>query len=203
LAAHYDVTIITVSPNAHPQALAVLEKTLAGDNKLLACWYCDIGALNQIMIIRDGTDAAASLAWRQAALSDKNPFGIRELIAAMTMDTYVPFDVMAPLKPGSFGPCYEVRTYTLKYDGLAATAALWREWVPKRQTVSPVLAAMSAVTGPAIRFMHIWPYPSLDERVRLRTKAVTDGVWPPPGGPTLLASQQSDIYLPAPFSPMK
>jgi hypothetical protein len=62
---------------------------------------------------------------------------------------------------------------------------------------------MTAVSGPVIRFMHIWPYPSLNDRARLREKAVADGVWPPPGGPTLLASQQSDIYLPAPFSPMK
>ncbi len=133
----------------------------------------------------------------------KNPFGIGEIITAITMDTYVSFDFMPVLKPAALGPCFEVRSYTLKYDGLAATAELWREWVPRRMTVSPVLAAMTAVTGAAIRFMHIWPYPSLDERVRLRAKAVADGVWPPPGGPALLASQQSDIYLPAPFSPLK
>jgi hypothetical protein len=203
LAVHYDVTIITVSPNMHPQALAELGKTLPGDKTLLACWYCDIGALNQIMIIRGATDAASIIETRQATLTDKNPFGIGSLITAMTMDTYVSFDFMAPMTPAKLGPCYEVRSYTLKYDGLAATAELWRQWVPRRATVSPVLAAMTAVTGPAIRFMHIWPYPSLDERVRLRTKAVADGVWPPPGGPTLLASQQSDIYLPAPFSPLK
>jgi hypothetical protein len=61
---------------------------------------------------------------------------------------------------------------------------------------------MTSVTGTVTRFMHIWPYSSLDERMRLREKAVDDGVWPPPGGPAFLASQQSDIYLPAPFSPL-
>jgi hypothetical protein len=59
------------------------------------------------------------------------------------------------------------------------------------------------VTGAVIRFMHIWPYKSFDERARLRDKAVADGVWPPPGGPGHLVSQQVDIYLPAPFSPMR
>jgi hypothetical protein len=54
-----------------------------------------------------------------------------------------------------------------------------------------------------IRFMHIWPYKSFDERARLRDKAVADGVWPPPGGPSHLVSQQVDIYLPASFSPMR
>jgi hypothetical protein len=81
--------------------------------------------------------------------------------------------------------------------------ALWRSAVPGRSTVSPLLTAMTAVTGTAMRFMHIWPYKSLDERARLRDQAVADGVWPPPGGPGHLASQQIDIYLPASFSPLR
>jgi hypothetical protein len=54
----------------------------------------------------------------------------------------------------------------------------------------------------ATRFMHIWPYPSLEGRNRPRAKAISDGVWPPPGGPTYLTAQQTDIYLPAEFSPL-
>ena len=79
----------------------------------------------------------------------------------------------------------------------------WRKAVPGRLTVSPLLAAMYSVTGPLLRFMHIWPYASLDERQRLRTKAVADGVWPPPGGPDQLVAQQADISLPADFSPLQ
>jgi hypothetical protein len=47
------------------------------------------------------------------------------------------------------------------------------------------------------------PYAGLDERQRLRTKAVADGVWPPPNGPDQLLAQQADIYLPAEFSPLR
>ena len=119
------------------------------------------------------------------------------------MDTYVAFDFMPPMRAGVFGPCYEVRTYGLKPGGLAPTIELWRKAVPGRSTVSPVLAAMTSVTGAVIRFMHIWPYRSYDERARLRDKAVAGGLWPPPGGPGHLLSQQADIYLPASFSPMK
>ena len=61
---------------------------------------------------------------------------------------------------------------------------------------------MTSVTR-AIRFMHIWPYKSFDERARLWGKAVAARLWPPPGGPSYLVSQQVDIYLPAPFSPMR
>lgn len=200
---YYDVTILTVRPGTHPQALTELERILPATPGLLGCWYSDIGAINQILIIREAGDAAAALETRRAGLTSRNPFGIGELIVAMAMDTYISFDFIAPMRPGTFGPCYEVRTYTLKPDGLAPTVELWRKAVPGRLTVSPILAAMTSVTGVVTRFMHIWPYKTFDERARLRDKAVADGVWPPPGGPGHLASQQVDIYLPAPFSPMR
>ena len=203
MAEYYDVTIAAVRPGTHPRALAVLAKTLAGDSDLLACWYADIGALNRILIIRKSADADAAIENRFAALSAKSPFGIGEFITELSLDTYVPFDFMPPLRPGTFGPCYEVRSYILKPNGLAPTIELWRKAVPARARVSPLLAAMVAVTGAAIRFMHVWPYKTYDERARLREKAVADGLWPPPGGPGHLLSQQADIYLPAAFSPLR
>jgi NIPSNAP len=203
VAEHYDVTIVTVRPGAHPQALAILGKTLANDASLLACWYCEIGALNRILVIRKADDAAAAIESRFAALTAHSLFGIGEFITDLLLDTYVSFDFVAPLRPGEFGPCYEVRSYVLKPDGLAPTMAPWRKAIPGRARISPLLAAMVAVTGTAIRFMHIWPYKTFDERARLRDKAVAEGVWPPPGGPSHLLSQQADVYLPASFSPMR
>ena len=203
MAESYDVTLATIRPGTHPQALAAIEKTLTDDLGLLACWYCDIGAHNRILIIRKSADAAKVIENRFAALSARNPLGIGEFITDLSLDTYASFDFMPPLRPGAHGPCYEVRSYVLKPDGLAPTIELWRKSVPGRVSVSPVLAAMVAVTGAAIRFMHIWPYKSYDERARLREKAVADSVWPPPGGPSHLVSQQADIYLPAAFSPMR
>jgi NIPSNAP len=202
----YDVTIITVRPGTHPDALARLARndaTVAPAGELLACWYSDIGALNQILMIRTCDDEARLTAQRAAMLQSKDPFGMADLIVGMTMDTYVSFPFVSVMTAGRFGPVYEVRTYVLKPTGLAKTIELWRGAVPGRATVSPLLAAMYSVTGPTIRFLHIWPYPSLDERQRLRSKAVADGVWPPPGGPDQLLSQQADIFLPAEFSPMR
>lgn len=197
------MTIIGVRPGTHPQALAVLGKNLADDASLLACWYSEIGAVNQILLIRSIKDAAAAIEARYAVLAATNPFGVGEFITAMAMDTYVSFDFMAPMQAGEFGPCYEVRTYQLKPGGLAPTLELWRKAVPARAKVSPLLAAMTSATGAVTRFMHIWPYTTFDERARLRDKAFKDGVWPPPGGPSHLVSQQVDIYLPATFSPMR
>lgn len=202
----YDVTIITVPPGRHPDALARLQQNgsaVAPAGELLACWYSELGALNQILLIRSCDDEARLAEQRAAMLRSKNPFGMAELIVSMTMDIYVSFPFMPPITLGRYGPIYEVRTYGLKPDRLGKTIELWQGSVPGRSTISPLLAAMYSVTGPTIRFMHIWPYASLDERQRLRTKAVADGVWPPPNGPDQLLSQQADIFLPAEFSPLQ
>jgi hypothetical protein len=202
----YDVTTITVRPGTAPKAIAKLEAPLtaghAGRN-LLACWYSEIGALNQILIIRNSPNLAEAVAEREAVLKSGNPFGIGEFIAGMTMDTFTPFDFLKPMQPGTHGPFFEVRTYILKPEGLMPTIALWQKALPARAAISPLLTAMSSVSGPVTRFMHIWPYASLDDRQRLRGKSVADGVWPPPGGPDQLAVMQTDIYLPAVFSPMR
>jgi hypothetical protein len=199
----YDVTIITVRPATHPKALSVLERVLMNDPGLLACWYSEIGALNQILIIRSMTDPKAELEARMAMLKSKSPFGVGEFMTGMTMDTFIAFDFLPPMQPGAYGPFYEVRSYVLKTGGLEPTIELWRKAVPARNKISPLLTAMSSVTGAVTRFTHIWPYKSLEERGRLRAKAMDEGVWPPPGGPDQLAVQQTDIYLPASFSPIR
>jgi NIPSNAP len=202
---HYEVTIITVRPGTERNALARLKETLPSSvgDELLACWYSDIGALNRILLIRAAPDIMRVYADREKMVRTENPFGIGEFIAGMSMDTYVSFPFMQPMKAGSYGPVFEVRTYVIKPDGVAATIELWRNWVPGRANLSPLLAAMHSITGTVTRFIHIWPYAGLDERARLRAKAVADKVWPPPGGPDHLVVMQSDIYLPADFSPMR
>lgn len=202
----YDVTIVTVPPGAHPLALDRLKDTLpaaAPGGSLLACWFSELGALNRIFLLRGYDDEARLIADRGAVLRSGNPLGLGDLIVAMTMDTYVPFPIRETIATGAFGPVYEVRTYELKPNGLSPTIALWDKAVPARAAISPVIAAMYSVTGTVTRFLHIWAYPSLDERLRLRAKSVADGVWPPPGGPGHLLTQQADIYLPAPFSPLR
>jgi len=203
---NYDVTIIAVRPGTHPAALARLKDTLPGAHsagQLLACWYSEIGALNRILLLRRYDDDSACLADRRAVLQSGNPFGIGEFLAGMSMDTYVPLPIRERIEPGEFGPIYEVRTYEAKPDGLGPTIVLWTTGVQARAKISPLIAAMYSVTGTVTRFLHVWPYRSLDERQRLRAQAVTEGVWPPPGGPGHFVQMQTDIYLPAPFSPLR
>jgi hypothetical protein len=203
---HYDVTILTVRPGTTPKALPRVEQWLRetqSAGRLLACWFTELGALNLIMLIREYASEAAILADRDAIVRSGNPYGIADLTTAASSDTYKSFPFMAPLQAGSIGPIFEVRTYALKPDGLSTTMELWKAAVPNRSKVSPLLAAMYLLGGGMPRFMHIWPYAGLDERQRIRGEAVKMGVWPPPGGPDHLLAQQADIYLPAPFSPIR
>ena len=93
---------------------------MSNDPTLLACWYSDIGALNQILIIRTIKDPTANLESRMAMLKSKDPFGVDEFSTGMTMDTFVAFDFLPPMQPGSVGPCFEVRSYILKGGGSGA-----------------------------------------------------------------------------------
>jgi hypothetical protein len=202
----YDVTIITVRPNTHPKALPHVEQSLKQyprRGEFLACLTTEIGALNQIMLIHRYDSDADLTADRSAFAQSRNPFGCVELITGLSTDSYVMFPFIAPIKPGQYGPIFEVRTYLFKPDGLSSTLPAWEKAVPGRLKLSPILAAMYSVTGEATRFMHIWPYPSLEVRAATRKTAIETGVWPPEGGPDYLISMRTDIFLPAPFSPIR
>src|ERR1044072_2415556 len=121
----YDVTIICVRPGTHPDALARLRRQLLGDaaaGEFLACWYSELGAINQILLLHGGGgDAANAVARRAAIVTSKDPFGVGEFMTGLTMDTYVAFPFMPRIAPGRCGPFYEVRSYVLRPDGLAPT----------------------------------------------------------------------------------
>jgi hypothetical protein len=200
----YDVTVLSVRPASVPKALPRVQEYLAGGGgKLLACWYSEIGALNEIMIVREFESDQAATKSREAAMRDANPYGAGEFMLASRSDTFVMAPFIAALQAGSPGPFFEVRDYLLKPGVLAATLERWQQALPKRVERSPILAAMYSVSGVGPRWIHIWPYKSMDERHHVRTKAMADGIWPPPGGAGTLETQRTDIFVPATFSPLR
>ena len=202
----YDVTILAIRPGGTPKSLPQLNAWITankGRGELLACWYTEIGALNRVLVIRGYADEASLGADRAALAAREDCFGLGDLLSGVETDTYVALPFIEPIKAGSYGPVYEVRTYLLKPGGLAGTMEAWRKSIPERVKLSRVTAAMYSITGSTPRFLHIWPYASLEERQRIRKEAVEKKVWPPPGGPDRLLAQQTDIYLPAPFSPLR
>jgi hypothetical protein len=202
----YDVTIITVKPNTHLKALPGVEQWLKANprkGEFIGCLAAEIGDLNKIMLLHHYASEADLAADRDAVAKDANPYGCIDLLVSRSTDTFVQFPFLPAIKPGQYGPIFEVRTYLLKPTGLGPTIAAWEKQGPARMKLSPILAAMYSVSGDVTRFMHIWPYPDLITRANTRKTAIETGVWPPPGGPDHLLTMRTDIYLPAPFSPIR
>jgi len=200
----YSVTQIGVAPGKVNAALEVLARTVAAPafGTLRGCWYSEIGRLNRLLVIHEQHDAASANAQLDATLRSGDPYGLAELASTIEADTYAMFPGVAFLAPGKAGPMYEVRTYQLKRGGLPATFEAWNKVLEARTRLSKLASVMYGVSGQVPRFMHIWPYASLDQRMAIRERSVKEGVWPPPGGLPHIESMQSEIYLPAAFSPL-
>lgn len=202
----YALTYLTFDPGKPPAALQRLPEGLAKaglQGRLLGAFSAEIGQLNRVLLIHGQADAAALAADQVAIARSGDPFGVGDLLAGMTSDLFTTFPGTPELEPGSFGPMFEIRSYTLRAGQLDPMVESWIKALPVRQERSKLLGVLHAVAGTLPRFVHIWPYRDLVHRAETRAKAVADGIWPPPGGSPRLLTMQSEIYIPAPFSPIQ
>ena len=203
----YELITFTLRVRTPAAALEVLETTLAlpeAGGTLMGCWVSEIGALNQVMVFRGFTDENARQTERERYLLARDAFGIETFMLDMTIENYTLFPFLEPLQPGAYGPFYELRQYNLIPSGLAPTLAGWAKAVGPRTAAeySPVYAAFYATDGRTPRYLHIWPYATLEQRLEVRTRAVSDGVWPPENSGPQLREMHSTVCLPARFSPL-
>ncbi|MDQ2801368.1 MAG: NIPSNAP family protein [Pseudomonadota bacterium] len=94
----------------------------------------------------------------------------------------------------------EMRSYDLRPGTVPAFEERFGAGLPARAKLSPLAAFWHTEVGPLNRVIHVWPYESLEARTRIRAEAIASGVWPPKVGEFCVA-QQSEVFLPAPFSP--
>ena len=173
-------------------------------SELTAFWHTEIGPLNEIVHVWGYRDLAERARIRGEATKDPNwPPKIGEFIRAMRSEIVVPFAFVPEARPGKVGPVFELRYYTLKPGMLPEVAKGWEAKLPERMKLSPVVLAGGVEFGTANGFVHVWAYSSLDQRTQVRAEAVKKGVWPPPGGPDRLLTQENKILLPAAFSPLQ
>lgn len=174
-------------------------------SEMAAFWYTEIGPLNQIIHVWPYADAAERERIRGESSQDPNwPPRIHEFLVKMESEIFIPFPFSPELKAGKMGPVFEMRSYFVKPGGgLAATRERWEGQLPKRTALSPLAFVGHTDTGPLNKYIHIWPYESLEKRAEIRRNAVETGAWPPPGGVDTLVSQENRIMLAAPFSPLQ
>jgi hypothetical protein len=198
------VVYIEVPPGKVGEALGAIERAQGRmQGALQGCWSSEIGRLNRILHIARYGSADALSEDRRQAQAGGDPFGVAALATSITFEAYQLFPGVEFLAPGTHGPVYEVRTYQVRHAGLAATFDAWARVLEARMKISPLVAVMHALDGRVPRFMHLWPYASLNDRMAIRADAVQRGVWPPPGGLPHLDTMQSEIFLPASFSPLQ
>jgi len=94
----------------------------------------------------------------------------------------------------------EVRTYQLKPASVAEVEKRFGDGLPAREKLSKLSAFWHTEVGPLNEIIHVWAYDSFEQRLEIREAAVKSGVWPPPIR-DFIVSMNSEIFIPAPFSP--
>ena len=95
---------------------------------------------------------------------------------------------------------YEFRKYDLKPRTLAQyDSILEKSLGAGRLNHSPLFGYWYSEFGQLNQALHIWPYRDLQERTEVREQVSSLDSWPPPTSP-LLAGQNTEIYVPAPFN---
>jgi hypothetical protein len=180
-------------------------------SELAAFWHTEIGPLNQVVHVWPYKDLEERNRVRAAAVKDGVwPPKIGEFCLAMRSDLFIPFAISPELKPAKVGPYFEMRTYTYTSGELPVIMKNWENALPGRLKYGPVTAVWYSDVGGLNKFVHIWPYKSLDERIEIRNKIRATGVWPPSdlaekqgGRGYVLLAQENKIMMPAAFSPLQ
>ena len=94
----------------------------------------------------------------------------------------------------------EVRTYQLKPGTLAEAEKRFAAALPVREKHSKLAAFWHTEVGALNQIIHVWTYDSFEQRTAVRAAATKEEGWPPPIR-EFVVSQQSEVFLPAPFSP--
>lgn len=95
---------------------------------------------------------------------------------------------------------YEVRTYQIQPRSLPEVLRRFEDGYKERRKLSELAAFWYSEIGPLNQIIHVWPYADSAERDRIRAEAAKSPSWPPAIG-EFIVSMNSEIFIPAPFSP--
>lgn len=210
----YEVRTYNIKPGTLPEVENRFGEAYEVRKKLspmAAFWHTEIGPLNQIVHVWPYQDLAERARIRADSLKlDGWPPKIGEFLLEQRTDIFIPFAISPEMKPANLGPYYEMRIYTYENGELPVITKAWESAIAERVKVSPVAAIWYSELGGLNRFVHIWPYKTLDERNETRKKMMATGVWPPSakakkegGRGYRLLAQENKILMPASFSPLQ
>ena len=200
----HELTTLEIKVASNASVYAALEKSLpAAGGKLLGAFASDIGELSRVLVLREFASADALAEARLAMLLADNPLGVVEWLVKLESQSFALFPFLPAVATGTVGKWVEFRSYGLRQGALAQTIEAWKDAVPLRTKLSPMVGAFTALDGEQPRLLNIWAYQSVDERAQIRADAVKQGVWPPKGGPANLTTMRSTLCAPLAFSPLR
>jgi hypothetical protein len=204
----YEMRTYTLKPGSTAEFEARFEKRhpfREKHSKLAAFWHTDIGPLNQVIHVWGYNDLNQRAEIRAQAGKDPHwPPKSDGAILDMQSEIFNPAPFMRPLGSRDYGQgnIYEMRSYTYQPGTMPEVVNRWAESIPHREEYSPLAAGMFSELGGLNKWVHIWPYKSLNERNKIRAEASKSSHWPPKTREFLLR-QENKILVPAAFSPMK
>ncbi|MGE0701915.1 MAG: NIPSNAP family protein [Hyphomicrobiaceae bacterium] len=170
---------------------------------LTACWVSEFGPLNQVIHVWQYSDAGERARVRAEAVRiGVWPPKVADLITDMKSEILQLLPFSPKPEPSSHGPYFEMRDYTLRAGGVPEMAAKWEKHLAPRLELSPLIGVFTTDVGSLNRWIHIWAYKSLDQRMEVRRIMQEKGIWPPPP-PVPTLTQHASLLLPAPFSPIR
>ena len=204
----YDLTILSLLPNTLGAVMPILPKTyetFSSSGTVLGAFSCEFGVLNRFAFLTSYESVEAVAAERARLMQAEDPYGIAPYLGGVQSTAFKPLFFMQdkPVLPGSYGPFYEFRTYSIAPNGLPETAEAWSKIVERRNELSKLLMVMGSIEGGPQKMVHIWPYKSIEDRVAARAQASKEGIWPPPGGSGKLTALQSELFVATGFSGLK
>lgn len=202
----YDLTILSLLPNTLGAVMPLLPETyknFSSTGTPLGAFSCEFGVLNRFAFLTQYESVEALAAERARLMQTENPYGIGQYLGGVVSTACKPLSFAKPIVPGSYGPFYEFRTYTLAPNGLPETEAAWAKIIDRRNAMSPLLTNMASIEEGPQKMIHIWPYKTIEDRVAARGQASKEGIWPPPGGSGHLTNLQSELFVATSFSGLK
>jgi len=208
----YEMRTYDLKPRSMPEVLKRFGEAYEARRKhseLAACWTTEIGPLNQLIHVWPYKDLAERDRIRAAAVAGGGgwPPALAEFTVSMRSEIMIPWPDSPLLPAGDHGPYFEMRTYTLNPGDHPKVRKAWAKPLEARTKLSPVIALWFSELGALNKFVHIWPYKTLDQRMAVRNQAIGSGVWPPaPGAGAdhyVSVAQESKLLVAAPFSPLK
>jgi hypothetical protein len=156
-------------------------------------------------------DLAERATIRAAAVKDGAwPPPISEFLVSQKSEIMNQTSFSPELTPSNNGPFFEWREYTHAPGQLPIMMKNWEIALSTRTQFGPITALWYSELGGLNKWIHVWPYKSLDQRNEVRNKAHDTGMWPPSarakkdGRPVeTLAAQENKIVTASSFSPIK